>query len=90
MVQRQSLQALLINKKKGISFISQKPLFELVFQTRNGIISFEVNEEQYYSTSIGNRGILCFSSKQVISFGKWIKETSFNPIARKDLYWLNM
>lgn len=90
MDQRQSLQALLINKKKGMVLVYQKPLFELVFQTKNGIISFEVNEEQYYSTAIGNRGTLCFASNQVISFGNWIKETAFNPMSQRNFYWLSM
>ncbi|MCI9042120.1 hypothetical protein [Dubosiella newyorkensis] len=86
---QESLQALLINKKKGISYRTQKPIFQLVFQTHHGIISLDVEENAFYTVMIGYSGLLKYEDHRVLSFGPWIQETMYPYPNRIDLSWLN-
>lgn len=83
-----SLNALLINKKKGTAFGSGKSIYKLVFQTKRGILSFQVDEEKYDRVAVGSQGRLTFAGLKLISFGKWIDESLFSAYNRPDLPWL--
>ncbi len=45
------------------------PLFEVAFETPNGVKLFWINSFQYYALHVGMTGELCFQGDHLISFG---------------------
>ena len=82
-----SVDALLINKKKGRSFYTGKPVYKLVFQTKLGILNFEVDEDCFHCVEVGYKGLLKADGSKLISFGKWI-ELPIMPVTTSELSWL--
>ncbi len=49
------------------------PLFEVAFQTDQGIKIFWINSYDYYAMHVGMKGELTWKGDQLISFGNIIK-----------------
>lgn len=45
------------------------PLFEVAFETPQGVKIFWINSFQYYALKVGMQGELCFQGDHLISFG---------------------
>ncbi len=48
--------------------------YELVFETDNGIKSFQVSEFEYEVVEEGYEGELITEGTEIVSFGTWLKE----------------
>lgn len=49
------------------------PLFEVAFETPEGVKIFWINSEEYYRLEVGMHGLLRYKGKEIISFGNWIR-----------------
>ncbi len=49
------------------------PLFEVAFETPQGVKIFWINSFQYYALKVGMQGELCFQGDHLISFGNILK-----------------
>lgn len=54
------------------------PIFEVAFQTPEGVKIFWVPSEEYYRLSVGMSGTLTYEGNDIISFGNWIHPFSMN------------
>ncbi len=50
------------------------PLFEVAFETAQGVKIFWINSYDYYALKVGMKGLLRYKGDQLLSFGSWIKE----------------
>lgn len=64
--------AVLIHKTREAS----NDIFMFTFQTREGIMTVYVDEDQYSKPMIGDSGVLEMINDTLISFGQWIPEKS--------------
>lgn len=48
------------------------PLFEVAFETADGVKTFWINSEEYYGLEVGMKGLLSYDGSQILSFGSWI------------------
>ena len=64
--------AVLIHKTREAS----NDIFKFTFQTREGIMTVYVDEDQYSKPMIGDSGVLEMINDTLISFGQWIPEKS--------------
>ena len=62
--------AVLIHKTREAS----NDIFKLTFQTREGIMTLYVDEDQYAKPMVGDSGVLELINDTLISFGQWIPE----------------
>ena len=70
MDQKKIDNAVLIHKTREAS----NDIFKLTFQTREGILTVYVDEEQYAQPTVGDCGSLEMINDTLISFGQWIPE----------------
>lgn len=54
------------------------PLFEVAFETPEGVKIFWINSMEYYRLEVGMHGLLKYDGNNIISFGSWIHPFDMN------------
>lgn len=70
MEQKKIENAVLIHKSRDAS----NDIYKLSFQTKEGIMTLYVDQDQYVHPTVGDCGPLEMIGDTLISFGKWILE----------------